>query len=236
MRILGYFAVILAVLTVSLFFFLYGSYESKMAAAYEKFSVLDLGGADAIYLELEGYFSRAKWVPGVLKGFKKELRNKRMNIRYWREDYSGLISEIEILESGGIKDWELKFILGNSLYRNVAGEKNRSKAADALGAAVSSYALAIAGNPNHFDSAFNYEYLSRVKREVESRKRRLPLEKGRQGPGNEGIFGKEGIQQKGAVTDKIKIFVPLEKDEKKGEKTDKEGDGVGKGKVKKGPG
>lgn len=253
MKILGYLAVILAMLAISSLFFLYGFYESKIAAAHEKFSVLDFGGADAVYQELENYLNQAKWVPKVLEGFKKELKNKRMDVRYWQGDYSGLISEIHNFENNGLRNWKPKFVLGNSLYRSVTGEKDRKKVSDTLGSAVFSYASAVAENPDHFDSAFNYEYLSRVKKEVELQKKPLPLDKNQpgqkkksgksgnnqqegSGQKNERIFGEEGFQQEGAGKDKIKIFVPLQPDEKEGEKTSKEGEGVGKGKVKRGKG
>ncbi len=214
---------------------IYGFFEWKMAKAVESSVVFDFESPGKIYGELERRFAYLNKIPYVFDQWHKEIAIKNAEIEYWKQDYLSLtMSDDKLAEQIP----QVSFIRANAEYRSIETEKNRKLVIEGLERAINGYLQTIKDESGHFDVAFNYEYLFRLRNET-AKSKKLPLSLKSQAdnkkdgsgqqesqPGKgEGMHGKEGSQVTDSAETKIKIHIPLESDEAK----EKGGKEAGKG-------
>lgn len=229
--------VILVSVSFSSLFGLYGLFQEKLADAQESFSVFDFQDADSNYGDAEKYLNYGRDIPWLLNSEWNDIKNRRLEVKYWLGHYDELINNFQLqysLENNSISGEY--FLQGNSFYRILETEKDKTKVVSLLDSAISKYADAINGDNDNLNAAFNYEYLLQVRNDVLSGKRKLPMKQPsmkqpKEGKSNQfgqdsNIYGQEGAQP--ALlggTDKILIHVPTSGDELK-EKSNSAGKGV----------
>lgn len=218
-----------AFLLVAISLLFYGLYEREMARAINASVVFNLDSAEDVYRGIDTRLGYIKWIPFILDDEKNEMTIKRAEINYWQKDYSNFPTvdndNTELKQSP-----HLLFIRANSEYRIIENETNKRLVVEGLERAINNYLQTVKDDPEHFDAAFNYEYLLKLRDDVAKGKRPLPLSKqdqkgqakGQKPDGSEnqpdsgqGMHGKEGALVKDNVETKIKIHVPLESDEAK---------------------
>ena len=103
----------------------------------------------------------------------------------------------------------LQFVVANSVYReNIAHAKDKAATLAALDAGVNGYRAVLKNATRDHDAAYNYEYLLRLRDEVEQGKKKAPLPAEVANP--QGEPGRQPVE--GDVT-KFKVYVPLEQQE-----------------------
>lgn len=241
-KIFQYLAVVILFFLLSAGSAVYGLYERDTAKAIEATSVLDYQTAEDIYGVIGDSLSYVNKIPFVFDWWHNEIAIKKSETEYWQKNYANLVNLGELGDSE-IETVQLLFVKGNAEYRNIELEKDRRLVIEGIERALNNYTQAIKNDSNHFDGAFNYEYLLRLRDQVASGKRPLPLkgdqpQKGQQKgqepsksgdqPG-QGMHGQEGTQAQDSAETKIKIHIPIDSDEAK----EKGGTEAGKGDAKR---
>lgn len=227
-RIFAYLMVLVVFSLLSAGSAVYGLYEGDTAKAIEASSVLDYQTAEEAYGAMENRLSYAKRVPFIFNRWLNEITVKRSEAEYWQKNYTNLVGYGEV---GNSKDEpvQLSFVRANAEYRNIESEKDRRLVIEGIERALNDYVKTVKGDSGHSDGAFNYEYLLRLRDQVASGKRPLPLkgdqpQKGRQKgqePGlagdqpGQGMHGQEGAQAQESAETKIKIYVPTAPEDSK---------------------
>lgn len=218
-----------AFLLVAISSLFYGLYEREMAKAVNASVVFNLDSAKDVYRGIDTRLSYIKWIPFILDDEKNEMTVRRAEINYWQKDYSNFPTvDKDDTETKQLP--HLLFIRANSEYRIIENETDKRLVVEGLERAINNYGQTIKDDSDHFDAAFNYEYLLKLRDDVAKGKRPLPLNKqnqkgqangqkpdesGNQPDSGQGMHGKEGTRVKDSVETKIKVHVPLESDEAK---------------------
>lgn len=238
-RLLVYFFILLAGLSVSGLILIYGFYEKTLAIAEERFLTLDFNSADALYGKVQYYAEHpfARVLP-FLDKLRDDIKTRREKILYRKGEFKALVAR-------AIKENKLsperKFIAANANYRILETERNQKAFLEAVDMVISSYSSVLESDPKHFNAVFNYEYLLRLRENVKKEKKQNSSE-GSSVPGaNRGvlpsnIYGQESINTGAIVPSKIKIHIPGQSTQTEGENENQKGKDAGKGKVKKGHG
>lgn len=238
-RLLVYFFILLAGLILSGLILIYGFYEKTVATAEERFLVLDFNSAGVLYGKIQYYAEHpfAKALP-FLDRQRDDIKARREEILYRK-------GEFKTLAARAMKEDKLsperRFIAANASYRMLERESDRKAFLEAIDMVISSYASILESDPKHFNAAFNYEYLLRLRESVKKEKKQN-RSRGSSTPGTgqevpSNTFGQEGADSGEAIAPgKIKIHIPGQPAQTEGENENREGTDAGKGKVKRGPG
>lgn len=227
-RIFKYLMVLMIFSLLSAGSAVYGLYERDTAKAVEASSVLDYQTAEDAYGAIESRLGYAKRIPLVFEQWRNEIVIKKAEAEYWQKDYDNLVNYGEAVNPE-VEATQISFVKGNAEYRSIESEKDRRLVIEGIERALNDYVKTVKGDSDHFDGAFNYEYLLRLRDQVASGKRPLPLkgdqpQKGRQkgqesGPAGDqpgqGMHGQEGAQAQDSAENKIKIYVPTTSEDSK---------------------
>jgi hypothetical protein len=149
---------------------------------------------------------------------RAELRLRRSRVSYWQRDYAAILSETAAAEEQGkALSPALRFIRANARYRVAAGERDREKVIQGLGASIRDYAKIVEADPTFTAAAFNYEFLLMLRNDLAGGGRPAQLG-GQAGPHSRkepmpGMHGDEGTEPKARAGQKLKVIVPGEGDE-----------------------
>ncbi len=219
-RIISHLTLFVTSLLLALAIAAYGYYEQKTAQAANLFLALDFDSADVIYQDLDQKISKLGIISNIVpQQWKKEIKVKKAEIKYWQKNFGALLNQDN--SKSEKEDPELTFLRSSSSYRNVEGERNKSRVLRAVGNAITGYNATIKSDSENINAVFNYEYLLQLRNNIARDKKQLPL-KNKPGQGgkdsqlddNQGIHGQVGRPAKesgGKPT--IKILVPLDEDE-----------------------
>lgn len=238
-RLLVYFFILLAGLTLSGLILVYGFYEKTVAIAEERFLALDFNSAGTLYGKVQYYAEHpfAKALP-FLDRQRDDIKARREEILYRKGEFKALTARV--MKEDKLSP-ERRFTATNASYRILEGENDRKAFLEAIDVVISSYASVLESDSKHFNAAFNFEYLLRLRESVKKEKKQS-RSKGSSTPGTSqgvpsNIFGQEGADSGEALAPgKIKIHIPGRPAQTEGENENREGADAGKGKVKRGPG
>jgi len=208
----------------------YSQYQNKLASADKLFLSLKFQDADESYRNIEDDLKLpVRYLPSLLRQDSDYLELKRLQSAYEQGHYDRLIDEIPAVENID-KEPEIQFILGDALYRKVEKDTDRTRVLNAIESAIKAYVKTLEENPDHFNAAFNYEYLLRIRDRLQNNKMPLPVNKSKQKQKQEkgdkksddkgdnetqaqgdspSIHGQPGetVGQKGKIN--VKVYVPL---------------------------
>lgn len=155
-----------------------------------------------------GYASRLPWIGSAPLN---DVRARRATTQYWQRQYAAIVPQgTEPVSTVDENNIALQMVVANAVFRvGQAGSKNKQSTLDALDTSINAYLTVLKNTPRHEDAAYNYEYLVRLRQEVE-KGRRKPGE----GEGEDGPEGRGGgpTPEQGNMND-FKIYIPLESEE-----------------------
>ena len=182
--------------------------DRRLAHAQQRSATLDLDGSAAALAEvaaaLEGPGS---WWPFGGRGDAVAVR--RAAVRYWQEDYAGLLADYADVAAGGAgaagAGPALQFLVANAAYRaGLAAGDDRDRLVRALDGAIDAYLGVLQESDGQRDAAYNYEYLVRLRADVAS---------GADPPAaGQGQHGREGEAPEDAELEEVRIYVPVQRE------------------------
>jgi hypothetical protein len=155
----------------------------------------------------ETYLQYARWIPSVRRRLD-DVRARRASMHYWRGDYDRIAPpDADPLATIPPENVELQLIAANAAYRrSQPGAKDRENALRALDAAINTY-VAVLRNGGNEAAAYNYEYLTRVREDIDKGRRTADLtEKAEDGPAGE----QGGVPPQDSNKRDLKILIPLD--------------------------
>ena len=198
--------------------------ESALADAREALAVGRYADAEEGFARAEHAARYPSMLPGIGARTRAAIKAGEAAVSYWQGAYEDVVPEENDPASALSQDnLELQLIIANALFRAAQEEapaEDRESFLAALDTGIDAYLAVLRDAPDSGDAAFNYEYLSRLRREILAGDREVP-----------GLDDTEGTlgQQGGPPPDpeagqEFKIYIPLESEE-----LDRKGAGAGKG-------
>lgn len=184
-----------------------GFLQRDMAHAQRDVALQKYSDADLTFERAERYFEYGSRIPGVGNRLLNEVRARRAASHYWQRQYERLAPDqgdptIAIPPD----NVDLQFIVANAVYRaHQSRAKDRATLIEALNAGMNAYLVVLKNSARREDAAFNYEYLVRLRDDIEKGRRK-------QDPGREleSPLGSAATPDKSAGDMKnFKTYVPL---------------------------
>ncbi len=186
-------------------------FDRTIAAAQEDLVAARYADAKAGFEAAERYLGYASWLPWVGNEVAADIRARRAAVSYWQQQYGDIVpAENEPLAEVSADDLALQLIVANAVYRSGQAQwTDRESTLAALDAGIGAYLTVLKNDSNSEDAAFNFEYLLRLRRQIES---------GESEPGErfvdlDGSQGKKGGPPQELETGDFEIYIPLEADE-----------------------
>ena len=192
-------------------FLLAGRLDRDMAQAQNSASALRYDEADETLAAVEPYFEYGSRLPWIGDGPLNGVRTRRASLQYWQGKYEAITSKQADPVSGVQPDnVGLQLVVANAAYR--AGRlqaKDRQSTLQAVDAGIQAYLIVLRNSERQEDAAYNYEYLTRLRDDILEGRINVRAPKG---PGEPN--GTSGASLDNANTDKFKIYIPLEQEER----------------------
>ena len=155
----------------------------------------------------ENYLRYGSWIPAVRRRLN-DVRAWRAAMYYWRGEYDRLVpANAEPLAGIPEENAELRLIVANAVYRKSQPAANdRPATLRALDAAINTYVAVLRDGSGDETAAYNYEYLSRLREDIDKGRRSADLtERAKDGPaGRQGGAPPEQDQRD------LKMLIPLD--------------------------
>jgi len=188
-----------------------GLLDRDMAHAQQSVTALKYGEADQTFATTERYFDYGSRLPWIGDGPANDVRTRRASLRYWQGQYGAITSQQPDPVSGIQADnIGLQLVVANAVYR--AGRiqaKDRQATLQALDAGIQAYLTVLKNTTRQEDAAYNYEYLVRLRDEIQEGR---AIARVLTGPGNPN--GHSGSSLENGDASKFKLLIPLEPDER----------------------
>ena len=177
--------------------------ERRVAVADQEMATLNLSRAARAYDEVADSLAVTGRIPWLLRNMRDEVTARRAAVRYWRGDYTPLVADYTSADSPSIAgNRDLQFVVANADYQSV--QRPGSSREIALGTfdhAIGVYRRLLEGNEAHFEAAFNYELMVRLRNRIAAGDE-VPTFRRPTIPGNPGDNPEE------AEMEDIQIYVP----------------------------
>lgn len=192
--------------------------ERDVARVQQDFATFKYDEPEATFDTAERYFEYASRLPGFGNGPLNDVRARKATLRYWRNQYDELVpKQSDPVTAVPADNLDLQLVVAHAVYRRgQARSKDKQTTLDALDAAISGYLTVLKNASGHDDAAYNYEYLVRLRAEVE-KARRFPGDASStpdEGSPAKSPAGEPGGQPSAKETPQFKIYVPLESNER----------------------
>jgi hypothetical protein len=140
-----------------------------------------------------------------------DVRARRATAQYWQRQYAAIVPEgTEPVASVDVDNIALQMVVANASFRKgQATSKDKQTTLDALDTSINAYLTVLKNTSRHENAAYNYEYLVRLRQEVEKGRRKPGESDGDDGP--EGRGGGPTPEQ--GNTNDFKVYIPLESEE-----------------------
>jgi len=177
--------------------------EHRVARADQEMATLNLSQAARSYDEIADSLAVTGRFPWLLRGTRDEVAVRQAAVRYWRGDYMSLVADYTSADSPSMADnLDLQFVIANAGYRSVQRpESNRELALGTLDHAIGVYRRLLESNEAHFEAAFNYEVMVRLRNQIAGGDD-VPAFRRPTLPGNQG----ENLEE--AEMEDVQIYVP----------------------------
>ncbi len=195
-----------------------GFLERDLAQAQANVTTMKYDGVDETFDAAERYYEYGSHLPGVGAGPLNEIRARRASMRYWQRSYADVIpQQTDPVGAVPADNPALQLIVANAVYRNgQAQSKDKESTMHALDAGINAYQAVLKNTARQDDAAFNYEYLVRLRDEVDKGKRKP-------GPGDLVMKGPDGASGAPPTLDSqmsdFKIYIPLDSQERQDQGT-----------------
>lgn len=185
--------------------------DRSLAESQENLVTQKYAESLATFDTAERYYGYASRLPWIGSAPLNDVRARRATTQYWQRQYAAIVPQgTEPVATVDEDNIALQMVVANAVFRiGQAGSKNKQSTLDALDTSINAYLTVLKNTPRHENAAYNYEYLVRLRQEVE-KGRRKPGE----GEGEDGPEGRGGgpTPEQGNMND-FKIYIPLESEE-----------------------
>ena len=216
-----------------------GLMDREIARAQQDLAALSVESPDlaADRMDVERYLDYASRVPWIGTKPLNDVRARNAAMRYWQQQYGGLVPAQSDPMSGIAPDnVDLQLVVANAVYRTGRAQAtNRQATREAITAGINAYRVVLENSTRNEDAAFNFEYLVRLREEID-RSRRGPGQTPAASAGGEASdhspHGRRGLVPPPADTREFKSHVPLAPEEQERERSQEAG--VGSARRRKG--
>lgn len=175
--------------------------EHVVAAEYEDLAV--------VLDNVERHYAYASRLPWIGNGPVNDVRARKAALEYWQRRYGLLARDPDPFAEVPEDNIDLQFLVANAVYRQgMARARDRAAMLAAVDAGLSAYLRVLKNAARHHDAAYDYEYLLRLRDDIE---------KGRRKPGSlqdpDSPHGRGGAPQKRADMRQFRLYVPLDSKE-----------------------
>jgi hypothetical protein len=190
-----------------------GFLERDLAQAQANVSTMNYDGVEETFDKAERYYEYGSHLPFIGNGPVNEIRARRAALHYWQKNYTQVLpQQSDPVGAVASDNSRLQLIVADAVYRTgQAQSKDKATTMQALDAGINAYAAVLKNTARQEDAAFNYEYLIRVRDEVDKGKRKP-------GPGDAVLKGPDGASGAPPTLDSsmsdFKIYIPLDSQER----------------------
>jgi hypothetical protein len=190
-----------------------GFLERDMAQAQANVTMQNYDGVEETFATAEKYYEYGSHLPWVGNGPVNEVRARRASMHYWQKAYGEVIpQQTDPVGAVAADNTALQLIVANAVYRTgQAQSKDKATTMQALDAGINAYQAVLKNTARQDDAAFNYEYLIRLRDDVDKGKRKP-------GPGDLVMKGPDGASGAPPTLDStmsdFKIYIPLDSQER----------------------
>jgi hypothetical protein len=190
-----------------------GYLDRDLATVQERVVAQKYDDVEPVYETAEKYYDYASHIPGVGDGPANDIRTKHATLHYWQKDYAAVVpQQTDPIGSVAQDNTDLQLVIANAIYRTAQSRmKDKESTIAALDQGIAAYVAVLKNAPRNEDAAFNFEYLVRLRDEVDKGKRKP-------GPQDLVLKGPDGAagappQIDSSMSD-FKIYIPLESQER----------------------
>ena len=189
------------------------SLDRDLATAQEHVAAQKYDDVEPVYETAEKYYQYASHLPWVGDGPVNEVQAKHATLHYWQKDYAAVVpQQTDPVGSVAQDNVELQLVIANAVYRTAQSKmKDKETTLQGLDQGISAYVTVLKNAPRNEDAAFNFEYLVRLRDEVDKGKRKP-------GPPEMVLKGPDGAAGAPPTIDSsmsdFKIYIPLESQER----------------------
>ncbi len=165
-------------------------------------------GVDATLASVERYFEYGSRLPWVGSGSLNAVRARRAEVQYWQRQYASVVPQQEdpigVIAADNLA---LQLVVANAVYRMARTEAtDQATTLQAVEAGIDAYLTVLRNARRHETAAYNYEYLVRLRDDIEDGG---DLSEDAAG----GQYGAAGTVPEEEGAENFKIRVPLENEE-----------------------
>jgi len=188
------------------------SVDTNLARAESNLVAAQYDEPSTTFDEAEQYYAYTARLPGVGNGPLNEIRARKAALQYWQRNYAAIVpQQSDPVGTVPNDNVELQLVVANAVFRSgEAQAKDRATYLQAIDAGIAAYASVLKNAPREEDAAYNYEYLVRLRDEVDKGKKKPGGEATMKGP--EGAAGKPPTIE--STMGDFKIYIPLESQER----------------------
>lgn len=188
-----------------------GLLDRDMARAQQSAMALKYDEADRTFANTERYFEYESRLPWIGDGPVNDVRARRAAIRYWQQQYAAIISQQPDAGSGvGADNIGFQLVAANAVYR--AGQikaKDRQAMLQAVDAGIQANLAVLKNTARQEYAAYNYEYLTRLREDVQDGRGTFRVPKPSDSNGLSG-----DVLMEGGDSSKFKTIIPLNIEER----------------------
>jgi hypothetical protein len=214
--VFGYLIPAVLLLVVGVLLWTTGRFERRVVNAGKELVMMRYDVPQSEYDAIERSIRFVRGAPWFAV-MNAAVREQRATARYWLQQYSSLAlptdASGEILEQNP----EIVLLAANAAYRSTPLDGRAAEVVPQLERLLEQYALVLARDPDRFDAAYNYEFVSRVRDgfiRAPGRKPAAGISPPRR-PALQTIHGPQGRLPAGVEFNEFKIIVPQPDDERK---------------------
>ena len=180
--------------------------ERRIARAQQQISTFELQDPEATYADLSAYLDVTEAMPWFFRDTRADIKAQRAALRYWRGDYAALLRDYADPASlEAVENVPLQFIVANAAYRlGLDPDTEREQVVRSLDGAIDVYRGVLQGSSEHLAAAYNYEYLIRLRADIESGAEIQAVTPNQ--------HGQEGEVPEDVGLEEIKVYVPVQRD------------------------
>lgn len=151
-----------------------GFLQRDMAHAQQDVALQKYEEADVTFERVERYVEFGSRIPGVGNRLLNDVRARRAASHYWQRQYGMLAADQGDPTSAVPPDnVDLQFIVANAVYRaHQSQARDRAGTIEALNAGINGYLVVLRNSARREDAAYNYEYLVRLREDIEKGRRK----------------------------------------------------------------
>jgi hypothetical protein len=202
---LRYFIAFLFAAALGVSSILLGLLDRRVAAAEEQAAAGSFEEPEKVFTSAERFYQYAASVPLIGNGPHDELRTERLGLLYRQRRYAEIVRDDPPTSDGfAASDARVQMLVMNAIFRDrLSRAKDPDDAVAALGTAIEGYASILRAVSRSEDAAHNYEYLTKLRADVQKRRRLPPVKP----PDPDGLRGRDGSAVEGGPA---KVYVPMD--------------------------